>query len=329
MALRAVEENGPVPLVRLAEDTNGGLVMPCGAIGSPEVATERLWSGDEGLVLRDTVEAIRGERVRGLMCFEVGGANGVLPVTWAARLGLPLVDADGMGRTQTGLQRQVMHLAGLQPGPVVLTDGRGNTLVLFPADADWAERLARGASGTLGGICAGAMYSMTVGEARAAAILGSISRAFQLGDALGAVAHAGNPAALEEALGGTVLILGKVVHVERRVDDRFVHGSATVTGTGEYQGRQLRLELQNEFLLAIEDGELRAAVPDVISVLSSDTADPVSTQHLAYGERVAVLALPAPDAWRSEAGLSLSGPRTFGYDVDYREIWQETSRGSR
>jgi DUF917 family protein len=173
------------------------------------------------------------------------------------------------------------------------------------------------------------MYSMALAEARVATIQGSISRAFELGEALGAVGDAGHAVALEEALGGTVLIVGKVVHVERRVDERFVHGSATVTGTGEHEGRQLRLELQNEFLLAIEDGELRAAVPDVISVLTSDTADPVATQHLAYGDRVAVVALPAPDAWRSEAGLSLAGPRTFGYDVDYAEIRLEGSRGPR
>jgi DUF917 family protein len=319
MALRAVEENGPVPLVRLAELPDGGLVMPCGAIGSPAVATERLWSGGEGFVLRDAVEAIREERVCALMCFEVGGANGLLPVTWAARLGLPLVDADGMGRTLPSLRRQAMHLAGIAAGPVVLTDGRGNTVVLHPSDDDWAERLARGAAAALGGVCAGALYLMTVEEARAATIEGSITRAFELG-ALGAAEH---PSAVGEALGGAVLIFGKVVAVERRVDDASVHGSVTVAGTAECEGRQLRLELQNEFLLAIEDGELRAAVPDVISVLASDTGDPVHTDRLAYGERVVVVALPAPDVWRSEAGLSMSGPRAFGYDVDYAEIRPE------
>lgn len=320
MALRAVEEYGPVPLVRLDDLPDGGLLMPCGAIGSPAVATERLWSGAEGIVLWDTMEALHGEGACALMCFNVGGANGLLPVTWAARLGLPLVDADGMGRALSGLQRQAMNLAGIAAGPVVLTDGRGNTMVLHPEDDDWAERLARRAAGTLGGVCAGALYSMTVEEARTAAIEGSISRAFQLGDALGALGEAKSPAPVGVALGGTVLIRGKVIDVERRVDEGFVHGSATVAGTAEYEGRQLRLELQNEFLLAIDDGELRAAVPDVISVLTSDTGDPVATERLAYGERVAVVALPAPDVWRSEAGLSVSGPRAFGYDVDYAAI---------
>jgi DUF917 family protein len=329
MALRAVHESGPVPLVRLSELPDDGLVMPCGSIGSPAVATERVWSGDEGLVLRDTVEAIRGARVCALMCVQVGGANGLLPVTWAARIGLPLVDADGVGRALAGLQRTAMHVAGIAAGPLVLTDGRANTLVLRPADDDWAERLARGAARTLGGVCAGALFLMTVKEARAAAIDGSISRAFGLGDALGALGRAERPSAVGEALGAELLMLGKVVDVERRSDDGFVRGSATVAGTAECEGRQLRLELQNEFLMAIEDGGVRAAVPDVISVLASDTGGPVSTERLAYGERVAVLALPAPEVWRSEAGLSVSGPRTFGYDVEYSKIRVEASRGAR
>jgi DUF917 family protein len=325
MALRAVEENGPVPLRRLAELPDDGLVMPCCMVGSPMVATERVWSGDEGFVLRETVEALRGERVCALMCFRVGGVNGLLPVTWAARLGLPLVDADGTGRALAGLQRQAMHLAGIPADPVVLTDGRGNTLVLRPATDDWAERLARGAAQTLGGVCAGALCCMTVAEARGAAIEGSISRAFQLGDALGAAGQSEHPAAAREALGGVVLILGRVVDVERRAEDGFVQGSATVAGTAGYEGRQLRLELQNEFLLAIEDGVLRAAVPDVIAVLASDTGAPVAADSLAYGDHVAVLALPAPAIWRSGAGLRLSGPRAFGYDVDYAVIRTEAA----
>jgi DUF917 family protein len=329
MASRAIEENGPVPMVGLADLPDDGLVMPCTSIGSPAVATERLWSGDEGVVLRDTVEAIRGEQVCALMCFRVGGANGLLPITWAATVGLPLLDADGTGRGLSALHRQTMRLAGIAANPVVLTDGRGNTLVIHPADHDWAERLARGAAGTLGGVCAGALYVMTVDEARDAVIEGSLSRAFRLGEALRAPGQAEHPSAVGDALGGTVLIAGTVVDVERLADDRFVQGSATVAGRAEFEGRQLRLELQNEFLLAIEDGVLRAAVPDVISVLASDTGDPVATERLAYGDRVAVLALPAPDVWRSEAGLSLSGPRAFGYDVDYATIRPEAPHGAR
>jgi DUF917 family protein len=316
MALRALDEHGPVQVVALEDVDGDALIMPCGLIGSPSVATERLWSGDEGRILRNSVERLRGQRVAALMCYEVAGANGLLPLTWAARMGLPVLDADGRGRAFPELQQQAMHLADIPASPLVLTDGRGNAQVLYAADDGWAERLARSAAASMGGVCAGALYCMTAEDARGAVIEGSLSLALAVGEALAAR----EVDALGEAVGAVVLIAGKVVHVERRADDGFVRGSATVQGTGHDAQRQLRLELQNEFLLAVEDGAVRAAVPDMISVLASDTGDPIATERLRGGERVVVIAAPAPAVWRSRAGLAVAGPRAFGYDVEYAPV---------
>jgi DUF917 family protein len=316
MALRALDEHGPVQVVALEDVDGDALIMPCGLIGSPSVATERLWSGDEGRILRNSVERLRGQRVAALMCYEVAGANGLLPLTWAARMGLPVLDADGRGRAFPELQQQAMHLADIPASPLVLTDGRGNAQVLYAADDGWAERLARSAAASMGGVCAGALYCMTAEGARGAVIEGSLSLALAVGEALAAR----EVDALGEAVGAVVLIAGKVVHVERRADDGFVRGSATVQGTGHDAQRQLRLELQNEFLLAVEDGAVRAAVPDMISVLASDTGDPIATERLRGGERVVVIAAPAPAVWRSRAGLAVAGPRAFGYDVEYAPV---------
>jgi DUF917 family protein len=313
MALRALDEHGPVPVLGLEDLDGDALIMPCGLIGSPSVATERLWSGDEGRILRESVERLRGQRVAALMCYEVAGANGLLPLTWAARMGLPVLDADGRGRAFPELQQQAMHLADIPASPLVLTDGRGNAQVLYAADDAWAERLARSAAASMGGVCAGALYCMTAEEARGAVIEGSLSLALTVGEALAT----GEVDALGEAVGAVTLIAGKVVHVERHADDGFVRGSATVHGTGHDAPRQLRLELQNEFLLAVEDGAVRAAVPDMISVLASDTCDPIATERLRGGERVVVVAAPGPAVWRSDAGLAVAGPGAFGYDVKY------------
>jgi hypothetical protein len=73
--------------------------------------------------------------------------------------------------------------------------------------------------------------------------------------------------------------------------------------------------MQTEFLLALEDGEVRAAVPDVISVLTAGSGEPISIEDLGHGQRVAVVAAPAPAAWRSDRALALVGPEAFGYDV--------------
>lgn len=324
MALLAVGAYGPVSVVTLEDLAADAVIMPCGLIGSPSVATERLWNGDEGRILRNAVERLRGERVAALMCYEIAGANGLLPLTWAARIGLPVVDADGMGRAFPELQQQAMHLADVPASPVVLTDGRGNAQVLYAADDGWAERLSRNTAASMGGVCAGALYCMTAQDARSAAIAGSLSLALAVGEAMAAEGVGARVEALDVAFGAAVLIEGTVVHVERCADGGFVRGSATVQGIGHSSRRQLRLELQNEFLLALVDGAVCASVPDVISVLASDTGDPVATDHLRRGARVVVIAMPAPAVWTSPAGLAVGGPRAFGYDVEYTPIASRT-----
>jgi DUF917 family protein len=69
--------------------------------------------------------------------------------------------------------------------------------------------------------------------------------------------------------------------------------------------------------VAFQDGQVLASVPDLISVLDSQTATAISTELLRYGQRVTVLAWPCDPLWRTPRGLEIAGPRAFGYDLDY------------
>lgn len=320
MAEQAVAEHGPVRVIGLHELDDDDLVLPCGLIGAPTVAIERIWSGDEGAELVAAAERIWRRPVTALMCYEIGGANGLLPVSWAARLGLPLVDADGMGRAFPEMQQQAMHLAGVSASPVILTDGRGSSVVIRAVDNRAAERLARGGAASFGGVCAGALYGMDGATARASIVRGSIARALHLGRAFAEERLQRRLAVLADELGAVVLIEGKLIDVERRTDGGFVHGSATVAGTGPDEGRQLRIELQNEYLVALEEGEARACVPDIIAVLDADTGSPLVTERLRYGQRAIAIACPGPELWRTRAGLEVVGPAAFGYDIPYAPI---------
>jgi DUF917 family protein len=321
MARHAVTEAGPVDVVDVDDLDSGALIMPCGLIGSPTVAQERVWNGREVIGLARAIERVTGSAVEAVMCYEIAGVNGLLPVTWAARLGRPLVDADGMGRAFPEMQQQAMHLAGVPASPVVLTDGRDNVLVIDATDNLEAERLARRCAATLGGTCAGALYPMTAGTAATSTIRGSVATALRIGSALSAC-DGGWPEVLAEEAAGRVLIEGKVSDVVRQPGIGFSRGHAIVAGMGEYAGRLLRLEMQNEVLLALEDGRVRACVPDIIAVLGLDNGRPVGTERLHYGQRVAVIALPGADVWRSDDALRVVGPGAFGYDVD--PMWTGT-----
>jgi len=63
-----------------------------------------------------------------------------------------------------------------------------------------------------------------------------------------------------------------------------------------------------------------ASVPDLICLVDKETALPVTTDALRYGQRLAVLGVPAPELLKTEAALEVIGPKAFGYAVDYRPL---------
>jgi hypothetical protein len=240
----------------------------------------------------------------------------LIPVVWATRLRLPVVDADCIGRAFPELQQSTLELAGISPTPGVMTDERGNLVEFRAQDGFWLERLGRAVTVVFGGSSASTEYTLTAGQARSAVVLDSVSLAIRIGRLISQAVE--DPVTtLIEALPAFRLIVGKVVDAERRTTQGFVRGSATVEGLGSDRERGLRLEIQNENLVALEGGRVLCSVPDLITVLDTESGHAVPTERLRYGQRVTVIGFACAPAWRTPAGLALAGPRPFGYDFDY------------
>jgi DUF917 family protein len=314
-SLQAIESHGPVDVVDLDDLPDDGLIMPCGYIGAPTVSLEKLGSGTEGDRLRAGLEELTGRSVVALMASEIGGGNGLEPIHWAAKMGLPVADADGMGRAFPEVPQVTMEIMGISPAPTVMTDERGNLLWVRPIDGAWAERIQRQVSVEWGGRAASTEYTMTAAEARGATVRGSVSAAIRIG---GSLIGSDDPiASLAAEVDGRILLTGKVTDVDRRLTGGFVRGSVVVEGLYADRGRLLRIEIQNENLVALEEGRVRASVPDIITVLDTQTGHAIHTETLRYGQRVSVIAFPCDPIWRSSRGLDLAGPRAFGYGFDY------------
>lgn len=98
MALSAIEENGPVKLVS-QKKLPRRIFLPAAMMGAPSVAIEKFPKGDEFVrVFEKLGKYLDQETIAGTFPMEAGGVNSMIPIVVAAKLGIPLVDCDGMGR---------------------------------------------------------------------------------------------------------------------------------------------------------------------------------------------------------------------------------------
>jgi DUF917 family protein len=319
MARESIRRYGTVELYTLDELDAEDLVVPTAMMGAPTVMVEKIPNGDDIVNAFHSVGKYIGKPIRATMSIEAGGLNSVVPIYTAARLRLPMVDCDGMGRAFPEIQMVTHTLHGISATPFAMSDERGNTVIMETIDNHWTETFARSVTVNMGAMAMIALYAATVAELREAAVPGTISQAQRIGETIrNARLHEEDPVrTVREAVGGFTVFRGKISDVQRRTEAGFAKGEACMAGIGEYDGQELRLAFQNEHLAALIDGEVCVTVPDLIAVLDIETGEPITTEGLRYGFRVEVIAFPCTPRWRSPDGLQLVGPRVFGYDVDY------------
>lgn len=311
----------------LADDA---LVAGTGGIGAPTVSFEKLRRGDEETRAVRALEAHLGRPFDAVVPVEVGGANSMRPMAAAALIGIPVVDADGMGRAFPELQMTTFHIYGAAATPAAIADEKGNVTVWTePLDARELERVARARCVEMGGTAGMADPVLTGAMVKRTAIPRTLSLARRVGAAvLEARERKADPVeALLAVTGGRLLLRGKIVDVERRTARGFARGSVRIAESGNGGGRTLAIDFQNENLIARADSTVLATVPDLICIVQSDDAEPIGTELLRYGYRVVVLVLPAPALLTTREALAVVGPRAFGYDVDFMPLAPGDHRG--
>ncbi|CAN5619256.1 DUF917 domain-containing protein [soil metagenome] len=312
-----------VRIVRLEELDPDALVIPTSGIGAPTVGIEKIERGTECLCAVEAIEDLLGRRAAAVMTDEIGGANALEAMVVGSLKGIPVIDADSMGRAFPEVQMSTFFIYGLKPYPTAMCDEKGNK-VLFPhADsAQWLERAARAVTIQMGCHAGMAGPPMTAGKGREVMIRGTVRRAWRLGRALlEARAAKANPIeAILAAERGVALFAGKIVDVDRRTTEGFARGTIVIDGLDASTDVRCVVDFQNENLVCRVNQEVRATVPDLICLIESDTGTPVTTEELRYGLRVTVVCLGAPDELKTAEALKVVGPGAFGLDAVYRPL---------
>lgn len=113
MARAAIEAHGPVRLLALDELADDLSIVACGAMGAPTILIEKIPSGEEMGRALDLYARYTGRTLDALIPFEAGGINSTIPIMAAAKLGLPVIDADGMGRAFPQLEMETFNVYGV------------------------------------------------------------------------------------------------------------------------------------------------------------------------------------------------------------------------
>ena len=333
MVQRCLDEGLTVEIVDPTEVPDEALVIPTAMMGAPSVLVEKIPSGEEAIASLRRLESHLGRQASFTMPIEIGGINSTIPLFVGAKLGLPVVDADGMGRAFPELQMETFGVYGVSGSPMVVTDEDGDqALILARTNADM-EWLSRGVAIRMGGCAYIAEYAMSGAEVKRTAIPNTLSLAMRIGHCLreAKTRHINPFEALLELLPrtlyhhGRVIFRGKIVDMRRETRNGFTVGRARIEGLGfgaqsGAQAGTMEIEIQNENLVARVDGVVKAIVPDLICILDSETAEPITTENLRYGQRVAVMAVAVPEIMRTPEALAVFGPRCFGLPEPFTPI---------
>lgn len=300
------------------------LVIPSAMMGAPTVLLEKIPSGEEPILALRTVEKALGRKASATMPTEVGGINSTIPLFVGARLGIPIVDADGQGRAFPEIQMETFAIEGIAGTPMAIADEKGDYALIETDDHHRMEWIARGITIRMGGTAYWAAYPMSGAEVKRASVKHTLSLARRIGRIIRSSRHDKRDPfeELERFIATTSygcakrIFSGKITDLDRQTSRGFTLGTVTISpdsGTGA----PCVIDFQNENLSAKADGEVLALVPDIITVLDAETAVPITNETLRYGQRVVVMAVGVPPIMRSPAALKQFGPAAFGLTETY------------
>ena len=302
------------------------LVASVACMGAPTVMTEKLPSIDALALALRRLEALVGREVSAIIPLEIGGINATVPLVLASHLGLPIVDADGMGRAFPEIQMVTFGVYGCPISPVVVTNEHNDIVIVQSDDNKQGEDLARSVVTRMGGMAQIALYPMSGSEAKRTCVPETLGLALTIGRSIGGAGAAGHDpfaslfAELETSQPERkcgILYDGKVVDVLRETRGGFNVGTVRLRRLNG-DGSEFEVHYQNENTVAYRDGKVVAVVPDIIAILDRETAEPVTAERVKYGQRVKVVGLTVPGVMTTPEALATFGPSAFSIDVAYR-----------
>jgi DUF917 family protein len=310
-----------VQLVSVEDLEPDDLVVAVGMVTQGLFIADMPPVGDEFVDCVRAIETKLGRQVRAVYSLAAANINGIIPILVGLQSSLPVVDSDPMGRVFPLISQTTLNIGKVNIGPIAMMGVTGERTVIEAQDPSRAETLVRAVVTELGGWAATAMYPCTAAQLQAWGVHGSITRMIRIGEILdGNDSVEGKYLRLVDLVKAARIARARVSHVEghsRPMNLSLPAQPSSITLVDEATGHIIRLEIQNEILLVLVDGAVAAAVPDIVSLLSSEHGTVISLDDVRVGNMLDVIAIPADAQWYTTAGLDLADPKAFNIPLDH------------
>jgi uncharacterized protein len=337
IAQHLIAEGAGVSVIDVDEMDPQTLAIFPSIMGAPLIGIEKPPSLNALRAGFDAVQHSLRKPIGAFVAVEVGGVQSVLPLLLAALTGRPLIDGDGMGRAFPEAQMCTFLLYGFSPGlPFACSDDHGLLwrVPSLPFNLALGRIGGTNSSGRFVGIaierafrryCArkGGWIYLTATLDRASLqrtlVRGTMRLALELGREIAAACTRGDDPIepLIGVAGGRLLFRGKILDVERRFRGGHDWGSLRLDGLNADHGHRAEVSFKNEYLILRVDEKVVLTVPDLITLVETETGTPITTEVIRPGLRVSIVGLRSAPLYHNAEALRIVGPHAFGYDVPF------------
>ncbi|MEM6832003.1 MAG: DUF917 domain-containing protein [Pseudomonadota bacterium] len=324
----AISVYGAPEVISLEDLPDDASVYALAMHGAPTVIIEKLFSVEDFEIALAQLEKFTGRPATAVISGEAGGFNGLLPIAIAAKRGLPVVDADGVGRAVPEAQMTTWNANGIEISPISMANEHGESVIINARNALAGEQIARAVTVEMGLFTAIALYSMTGEECKRASVPKVLKISLRIGRAIREGRASNRPL---EALLDTlrdipthascaVLFDGKISDVNRETSMKgFTFARYRLTSI-KGEARTVHIDVQNENLIARCGEQILGMTPDLLVLVDAETIEPLTTETIRHGQRVKLIGASVGPMLRTPQSLQWFGPEAFGLDTDYIPI---------
>jgi len=280
------------------------------------------------------MESLLGRRINYIVPFEMGGGNTPVILSAGARLGIPVVDGDALGRAAPETQMTSFIGHGIKLTPMPLVDSKGTVVIVKESDdIFFPDEVGRFVVSTRQGLIANSHYPMSGADLKRSVIPNTITKAIELGRFVSSLTGPAEDklSKLSNHLRGFPLLWGRVVGVEGDNKGGFYYARVRIEGLGQFKAHVVDLTIKNEVMCARLDGRPIVIFPDLVVILDPDANEGVMTPDIEEGRELLLVAVPCHVRLRgvlqTEIGARAFAPERYGEQVGYRPVEELLKEG--